>query len=186
MSRGRPVWVRPSTIAPPDFLRDVEKVAKTLKSQAGTTGHHLDGTNNPNIRVSTVKFIDPYEHVDINRFVYDAVHRVNAEFFGFDITATQVMQHTTYKKGHHYKPHVDVFWETDENTPQFDRKLSVSILLNDPSEFEGGDLVIDGHQIDLQKGEMVIFPSYIFHEVLPVKKGIRKSLVAWIWGQRWR
>jgi len=36
------------------------------------------------------------------------------------------------------------------------------------------------------KGSVLIFPSYINHKVSPVTKGIRRSLVAWFSGPRWR
>ena len=72
------------------------------------------------------------------------------------------------------------------------RKISYSILLNDPSEYEGGELHIwDGHGEgdtlikDLKAGYLVAFPSFLLHEVTPVTKGTRKSLVCWARGPRW-
>jgi len=35
-------------------------------------------------------------------------------------------------------------------------------------------------------GSVIAFPSYINHKVSPVTKGLRKSLVAWVSGPRWR
>ena len=66
------------------------------------------------------------------------------------------------------------------------RKLSFSLLLSDPDEYEGGDLIIatvNGHHIIPKgKGLIVFFPAYTEHEVTPVTKGIRRSLVGWIHG----
>lgn len=68
------------------------------------------------------------------------------------------------------------------------RKLSFSILLSDPSEFEGGDLLIyenlEPFAVQKIKGAITFFPSNIIHEVTPVTKGIRRSIVSWIHGPR--
>ena len=73
----------------------------------------------------------------------------------------------------------------------FDRKLSMTVQLTDPTEYEGGDFHLDDSVEPLpsfskDKGSVLIFPSYINHKVSPVTKGIRRSLVAWFSGPRWR
>ncbi len=63
------------------------------------------------------------------------------------------------------------------------RKLSMSIVLN--SDFEGGDFEInmDGKKSPrLEKGSIIVFPSFMEHRVAPVTKGIRYSLVTWFVG----
>jgi predicted 2-oxoglutarate/Fe(II)-dependent dioxygenase YbiX len=68
------------------------------------------------------------------------------------------------------------------------RKFSICIGLNDPSEYEGGDLLIrhgaTENKIKLRKGEAVAFPAYISHCVTPITRGIRNSLVVFIVGPR--
>lgn len=72
------------------------------------------------------------------------------------------------------------------------RKLSISILLNDPSEFEGGELQImhDGHPTsvfgDAKAGDAVVFPSFAQHSVSPVTSGVRYTGVMWLMGPRFR
>ena len=62
------------------------------------------------------------------------------------------------------------------------RKLSVSIQLTDPEEYEGGELYLyDGDKgtlMDKKQGTLILFPSYVLHEVMPVTKGERNSLVS--------
>jgi PKHD-type hydroxylase len=67
------------------------------------------------------------------------------------------------------------------------RKLSLVVLLNDPSEFEGGDLEIKGwgRQV-LQQGRAIVFPSYFWHQVHPVTAGVRIAVVAWCLGPTFR
>ncbi len=67
------------------------------------------------------------------------------------------------------------------------RKLSSTLLLNDPSEFEGGDLeLFQGGSMngpfpkaERRAGCVFIFPSFMMHRVAPVTKGVRKSLIVW-------
>ena len=75
------------------------------------------------------------------------------------------------------------------------RKLSVTVSLNDPSEYDGGNLEFDfrndfdfdrnrKHKIKecteiRPRGSIIIFPSFVWHRVNPVTRGTRYSLVMW-------
>jgi len=65
------------------------------------------------------------------------------------------------------------------------RKISMTLLLNDPSEFEGGDLELmtPGKYAELKQGHAIIFASFLNHRVNPVKRGLRQSLVCWFGGK---
>jgi PKHD-type hydroxylase len=82
-------------------------------------------------------------------------------------------------------------WHMDAGVPQngIQRKLSISILLNDPSEFEGGILQFKGMEdrnlLDKQ-GTIIVFPSFIEHKVTPVTKGVRYTAVTWASGPSFR
>ena len=82
-------------------------------------------------------------------------------------------------------------WHIDASKPQngIQRKLSCVILLNDPSEFEGGVLQLknmEDRPILDQRGSIVVFPSFIEHKVTPVTKGVRYSAVSWALGPTFR
>lgn len=73
------------------------------------------------------------------------------------------------------------------------RKLSLTLNLTDPNDYEGGNLMFDygPHHVgdryhiceDIRpRGSIIIFPSYIYHQVTPVTKGTRYSLVMWSLG----
>lgn len=70
------------------------------------------------------------------------------------------------------------------------RKLSLICGMSDPSEFEGGDLIFflngEVNMGKLNKGEAILFPSYIPHRVMPVTKGVRHTMVAFISGPRYK
>lgn len=84
-----------------------------------------------------------------------------------------------------------------KNTVGKIRKLSVTVSLNDPSEYTGGNLRFDfgphfeGKRYHTCKeirprGSVIVFPSHIQHQVTPVTSGTRYSLVAWNLGQPWK
>jgi PKHD-type hydroxylase len=75
----------------------------------------------------------------------------------------------------------------------------MSILLNDGSEFKGGNLEFDFRDTNdikdnkpltflnaRKKGTLVVFPSFIWHRVTPVTFGTRYSLVMWSLGKPYR
>ena len=68
------------------------------------------------------------------------------------------------------------------------RKISMTLLLNDPSEYEGGDFEIleQGKKVPLKRGDAVFFASFLIHRVTPVTKGVRQSLVQWFTGTPFR
>jgi PKHD-type hydroxylase len=61
---------------------------------------------------------------------------------------------------------------------------SVTIFLNDPEDYEGGELVIQTafgeQQVKLPAGDAVIYPSGSLHRVAEVTRGERLVAVSWI------
>ena len=160
------------------------ELCDTIESQKGTitTQNSVDDS----YRSSTVRWL-PYPQVD-SRFqeIYDKVQEVaihiNNTFLKFDIMGLgENIQYGVYEENDHYNWHMDVGpWQ------QSVRKFSLSILLNHPSEFEGGDLMFKlgrgEDKLNLRLGDCCYFPSYFLHKVTPITKGVRKSLVVWITG----
>jgi PKHD-type hydroxylase len=70
------------------------------------------------------------------------------------------------------------------------RKLSITVQLSDPDEYEGGELQFMVNQniftAPKDKGTAIIFPSFALHRVTPITKGSRKSIVGWISGAPYR
>lgn len=90
---------------------------------------------------------------------------------------TQIARYKSVDNGF-YDWHMDAFPPKDG----IQRKLTCVILLNDPSEFEGGVLQFKGmeERVVLPKiGSIVVFPSFIEHRVTPVTKGVRYTAVVW-------
>jgi PKHD-type hydroxylase len=142
---------------------------------------------NPDIRSSQIAWLgNKPEILPIWEKLANAVAEINRRFFHFDITGFhEPMQLGLYteQQQDHYNWHIDASTE-DNNVP---RKLSMSMLLSDPSEFEGGEFQVktntdETQTLDCQKGRAWFFPSYTLHRVAPVTKGMRRSLVLWIGG----
>ena len=110
----------------------------------------------------------------------------------YDLEGCDVIQYGTYSDGGYYDWHVDKELEVPNiNGRYLMRKLSITIWLNDPDEYEGGefDIEVKGpdkeirfNTLKLSKGSIVIFPSSTWHRVRPVTSGVRKSLVTWFRG----
>lgn len=176
----------------------VKDYAKGIPAQQGTVGH---GGGKSIVRKSTrnsvVKWIkrDPQIQWLFDRISL-SVMRANSECFNFDLPNEPYLnydslQFTTYssKGEQHYDWHTDNNWLT--NWPDtHDRKISLVVQMTDPSQYEGGQLELDGLTIPEDKfrnvGDMILFPSFLKHRVTPVTKGTRQSLVTWITGPRFR
>lgn len=135
------------------------------------------------IRNSAVTFLYPN---DVNAWIFgrmtEAIIEINNNHFGFDIFGLiEGLQFTQYvAPAQHYDWHID----RDHNfTP---RKLSVSVMLSDPSTLKGGQLEMRFSRLSDKpiqfQGTGIFFPSYVLHRVAPITKGIRYSLVAWVSG----
>lgn len=126
-----------------------------------------------------------------SQFLYDKIgwisRQLNGQFFDFDITGFfEDFQYTIYDSdSSHYDWHLDR--GSAKSAP---RKLSVVLQLSDPSEYEGGDLEFYIGQtptkLEKRKGLVVAFPSFVLHRVTPVTKGVRKSLVVWLSGPKFK
>ena len=147
-------------------------------------------------------------------FIMHYVNLVNKDNFGYDIVGIQgdIMQYTVYDEGEFYTWHQDEGIESlykpsadgpnsgnsearisdyvNSNT-QLIRKLSFSLQLSDPSEYEGGQFqLIDdtgkSFVAPKEQGTLIIFDSRLRHRVRKIKSGCRKSIVGWVVGPKWR
>jgi len=136
------------------------------------------------------------------------VHQANRNAgWNFEWDFSESCQFTKYKLNQYYDWHCDSWNKpydnpNDVNTYGKIRKLSMTCQLTDGSEYEGGELQFDCRNYDphmrdedkhvltvkeiLPKGSIVVFPSFMWHRVQPVTKGIRYSLVVWNLGYPFR
>jgi PKHD-type hydroxylase len=144
----------------------------------------------------------------IYKEIHPYIHQANRDAdWNFDWDFSESCQFTKYGVGQHYGWHCDS-WDKpydkpdDPNSNGKIRKLSVTVSLSDPSEYEGGNLEFDfRNQVDWERdkkskikecteirprGSIIVFPSFVWHRVNPVTKGTRYSLVIWNLGRPFR
>jgi len=131
------------------------------------------------VRRSTIAFLSEERTEKLRAKVWKALVRANHLTGDFSISSMEPLQLARYGKGDYYGQHLDI----GPGKARM-RKLSVSIQLSDAQSYDGGDLVMWGHQVPMERsrGTLVAFPSYLVHEVTPVTRGERYSLVAWASG----
>lgn len=167
--------------------------AKDIPYKEGEVGV-ADGGQiiNPDYRRSKIKFI--YSNSERFQPLFDALWKTaikaNEDFFQFHISRLFFVQFAEYDASYEgeYKQHHDVFWINNDDF--YHRKLSCSIQLSDPSTYDGGNLLLTANQIpppeDIRaQGTITYFPSFMQHQVTPVTRGTRYSLVAWFEGRKW-
>lgn len=140
-------------------------------------------------RSSLITFLDSeaFSTQWIFQRVATGIFELNKQFFNFDIEKIEALQFSEYDESYQgfYSQHVDTEYRVVGH-----RKLSFSILLSDSENYDGGDLNFyfkkDPQSAIRTQGSMIMFPSYTLHEVTPVTKGTRYSLVGWVWGPKFK
>ena len=136
----------------------------------------------------------------IYKEIHPYIHQANRDSgWNFEWSYSESCQFTKYGVGQYYGWHCDswdkpYFYPNNPENPKNNkiRKLSVTVSLSDPKEYKGGELEFNFRNLDLDKktnirkckeilpkGSLVVFPSFVWHRVCPVKKGSRYSLVIW-------
>ena len=183
-------WIIQTTtpLFTPDQCRQIIEAGRKQKPQTAQVGMNKPGGGtDTKKRVTTISWIPFKEmghmYVDLNNFIQKA----NENHFGFgDIRITENAQFTEYPEGGFYDWHMDCDVHMAHEPPV--RKISMTLLLNDPSEFEGGhlELMAPGKFAELKQGHAICFASFLNHRVQPVIKGVRQSLVVWFGGKPFR
>ena len=168
--------------------KEIIDLSSTLKKEQGKV-INPDKVNRDGIEYDKKRRHSAISWLPFNKMqpMYDdliyLVQKINRNHFGFsNIQITEEAQVSEYSKGQFYDWHTDSFIDMDTEPPV--RKLSMTLLLNDPSEFEGGNLEIAGKNLSpMKQGHAAIFASFLQHRVTPITKGVRKSLVVWFNGE---
>jgi len=183
-------WIVQTTtpLFTPDQCRQIIEAGRSQKPQTAQVGMNKPGGGtDTKKRVTTISWL-PFKEMqhmyqDLNQFI----QKCNENHFGFgDIRVTEQAQFTEYPEGGFYDWHMDCDVNMQHEPPV--RKISMTLLLNDPSEFEGGDLELmaPGKFAELKQGHAIVFASFLNHRVNKVRRGVRQSLVVWFGGKPFR
>lgn len=144
-------------------------------------------------------------------FLWHYISRANRENFCFDLTCidAESVQYTQYGEGQFYDWHIDAGIDlmykpqllagSGVNLAQdqvnlngeYVRKLSFSLQLSNPEDYTGGEVQFmdnarETYFAPKTKGALILFDSRTPHRVRKVRSGMRKSLVGWVVGPRWK
>ena len=154
-----------------DYVKDLPKedakIGGNIKEENKklfTPRHHIKDFNLGNVprtRIANLKWIELNSETNwIYKKIISKIHEVNQENFDLILKFVDI------------------------------RKLSFTIQLTNEEEYEGGELIFykNGEEkvAPKTKGTIIFFESDIFHEVKPIKKGTRHSLVSWVQGPNLR
>ena len=192
-------------VIPTRICDEIVKTGESFTKEKGLTGGDIK--KNPpseeeleNIekkRKSDVVWLSGYWlYKELHPYINIANEKAN---WNFQWDWTESCQYTEYKEGQFYD------WHCDSNPTPYDkpddpntngkiRKLSLILSLSEPEEYEGGDVEFGFYDNEGNKqpsiceevrprGSLIIFPSFVWHRVKPVTRGIRHSLVCWSLGQ---
>jgi PKHD-type hydroxylase len=139
------------------------------------------------IRITRISWI--YQSPESNwlyQKLLGVTSQINQQAYCFELSALEPLQYTVYFAGE--SGHYD--WHVDHGPTGRRRKLSLVLQLSAPGDYEGCDLQIHAaNQVDTapkSRGTLIAFPSWALHRVTPITAGIRKSLVMWCSGPRFR
>ena len=165
-------------------------------AEAALEGEGGAEVSDGSIRRSRTAWLPPD---DDSWWIYDKLAKIAERAnrrYGFDLTGFgEDLQFTVYDEpGAFYSWHQDGLDGGVAN-----RKLSIVIQLSDPAEYSGGEVQFfevaddyDDEQLEVftrlsrQRGTAIVFPSFEYHRVLPLRAGLRHSLVSWVSGPPFR
>jgi len=164
---------------------EIDKIIELGKKDALSKATVLG--NDETARDSNIGWLRPEPDTDwLFRRMTDIITEVNAQYFGFELYGLiEGFQFTEYQApGGHYTYH------TDRSSGKLVRKLSLTMQLSNPDDYEGGDLEFlfgkEPISASREQGTITFFPSWALHRVTPVTSGTRRSLVAWVTGPNFK
>jgi predicted 2-oxoglutarate/Fe(II)-dependent dioxygenase YbiX len=195
---------------PEDIIKTIEDdVANNFDSEMQESKLY-NNVADTDIRNSKNSWI-PSSHW-VGGFLWHYIMKANRENFLYDISQydNESLQYTRYGAGEYYTWHPDsgiselykpsavcnhevekkVNDYMNTNTQQI-RKLTCVLQLSNPEDYEGGQFQLldetgKTYFAPKQKGTIIVFDSRTQHRVLKVTNGVRKSIVGWVVGPRWR
>lgn len=170
-------------------LNTIEREVGKLPYERATTY----GGDTSDTRRSEIKWIPQTPEWDwLYAKLMNYAEIANNELWHFDLsTAPEQIQYTEYYG--HENGQYD--WHQDLGPDNLSvRKISITVQLSESNEYEGGDLCFWLGGSDLNNcevaprsaGNVVLFPSYLYHSVKPVTQGVRKSFVLWLGGSHFK
>jgi len=200
-----------SSAVPIHICNEIIKYAQHHESKVAITGKQTklrnpqDPLDKEEIKILRQKRKSKIVWMD-DRWIYKEIHPYlmganHSAGWNFEWSWSEACQFTSYTATGHYGWHQDS-WDKPYDDPKRPayrgkiRKLSMTLNLSDPATYTGGELEFDPRNHDPQEekarilkcpqikpqGSIVIFPSFLWHRIRPIRSGKRYSLVCWSLG----
>lgn len=152
----------------------------------------INGELHSDTRDSDITWLNPTHENDwVHKRFASLISRINHDKFQVDLDGFDGFQYSKYSLDQHYDWHTDPI--QNPPNPEMHRKISATLMLTDPKDYEGGELLLAPHgnnakplSIKRERGDLVVFYSFVPHRVTPVTAGDRISLVTWAMGPKFR
>ena len=185
-------YVFPRTVKP-DVCENIVRDCKNniLKKASILNYDNKSSRDDPEIRKTSIHFITDKDN-EINKLAWHFLRKANRIQFHYDLDYFQPIQFAEYKDGGFYGWHQD---QSNIDSSNEIRKLSLTLVLSDPDTFEGGELqfyngdrpIEDKVKNDIRsQGTVIVFDSRDWHRITPVNKGVRYSIVCWTVGPNFK
>lgn len=154
-------------------VNQCEKILRIAKSRQFRRDHSQDWDKD----VDTQYLLPPDAE-----WVYSKMARVFATENVWNFAVTAIVDPVCiqkYEVGGYNASHSDVDYDTSDHS-----KLTIIIPLVPSNRWRGGRIKIGGSGVSpsLDRGDCLVFPSFVPHEVTPVTRGARIILSAWAAG----
>lgn len=175
-----PIWLLGKV--PSEVCDIAVKEFELIPASDGAMGESGENVTH-SYRDTSVRFAEPNHW--FGGILYEHALKANRDNrWDYEVSFHEDLQYAKYGINQHYNWHVDNFPLSGK---PFERKVTAVCLLNDPSEFEGGEFQVKLYQeyiAPLEKGSIIAFPSMLEHRVTPVTNGTRLSATIWLNGKR--
>ena len=178
------------------ILENAKIGGKEKEKKEFTLDYHIKDPNKgvvPRTRITDIKWIRLNENTNwLFKKIIDKIIDVNSKNFDLQLKFVEDLQFSEYteEKRGFYSKHSDCGLKKSLDNYVDIRKLSFTVQLTDENEYEGGELIFhldkEEKKAPKSKGTIIFFESDVLHEVKPVTKGVRHSLVSWVQGPNLR
>ena len=160
--------------------------ARTLLAQSAWTSGKITAGPQAAKAKNNQQLPEEAKHLpDLRRLVLSALNR-NPMFFTAALPLKILPPYFNRYCGgtNHYGWHTDNAMRAAPDGGYVRADVSATLFLNDPDEYEGGELTIEdtfgNHGVKLKAGSLVVYPSSSIHQVSPVTRGERLACFMFI------
>jgi PKHD-type hydroxylase len=170
----------PQVLTPPE----VADIRQVLDTQGWVDGLRSTGPQAANVKRNLQLDTASPVFATLSQRIAQALQR-HPLFVSAVLPATMLPpMFNRYEGGGHYGNHIDNTIQTDRFSGQKVRTdVSTTVFLSSPDEYEGGELIAEDsfgtHEIKLEAGDAIVYPSTSLHRVEPVTRGVRVASFLW-------